>query len=302
VLGSLLLVIALRASSAQASAVQAGVAPDVQTNARGSIVAAQAQPTGTQTVYLPLVRKTSVVYLPMIIATRFTAYSYHDNFDDRGSGWPYGSVSEYNGRSAKFQYGYKEASDGSEVYHIRVVDLDDYVFLTGPEPAVGNFVYDVIMRRVTSEKPKRSGLEYGLLLSPKPIDPSNPVGESVYTFQIRLRRSTDDDPSWLIEKWRIDGLWDPVTVLSVPAEETEYLTAESGFWNRLKIIRTRNKLDFYLTTEKDDGWRSWQHVHSLTDDALPYQLYIGFYAFHTKEVSYPFEFQFDGLHLNVTPF
>ena len=278
-LGALLLVVLLRTSTSQ---VLANRVTGIDTSTDGSIVAAQGTQAMTPRAYLPLVQK-----------EWFKEYWYEDGFQDTGSGWPWGS----NG----FDYGYKTNADTTKVYHIEMDDEDDIVFLTGPQYAMGNFVYDVQLRRATQKQPLKWGDEYGILISPTPIDPENPFGASVYTFQIELKIGDDEDSFYSISKW--SDLHDPTRDVLKRTAESEFITDLARFWNRLTITRTGSTLYFYLTRVEADHWMPWQHVYTHLDNTLPDTVYIGFYASHSGDDlgEYKIEFQFDNVSLHAYP-
>ena len=189
-------------------------------------------------------------HLPIVARGYFVAYTYQDNFDDWGSGWPWGT--------SPFKYGYKEDGDGSRVYRIDVQDEYEMAFITDPHDqayAPGNFEYEVWMRIGSSQVPLYWYDEYGLLLSPKPIDPAAPVGSNVYTFQIKLRIADDRDSSYSVAKW--STLDRSNRSILVEVEEGDYITDVAKVWNRFRITRSGDTLDFYLTHE---GKSNWKHL------------------------------------------
>jgi hypothetical protein len=236
---------------------------------------------------------TTTMYLPMTTYKFFTAFSYTDNFQNWSSGWPYGT--------SPFYYGYKEDSAGSKVYYIRLQDEYELAFLTGPTQAIGNFEYQAMMRRADT-MPKYWGDEYGLLISPKAIvDPKKLPTTSAYTFQIELKIDPSYDSFYSIAKW--SALKRGSRTVPVRVAEGDYITDLSNFWNQFKITRTGDTLNFYLTRLDGSTWKPWKYVYSVTDSALPYELYIGFYAYHSKDDlgNYEIEFQFDNLVMNSHP-
>ena len=237
---------------------------------------------------------TPVAYMPMVSRRYFTEYWYTDDFADVGSGWPWGT--------SPFDYGYRTDSDDSKVYHIRAEDEGDMAFITGPASAyvVGDFEYEAHMRR-TGDHPKYWGDEFGVLISPQPIDPQNPSGSGAYTFHIELRIDDTEDSYYSIAKWNaLDR--DQRSVL-VRTQEGYYISDAAKVWNVFKITRIGDTLNFYVTRQDGGGWTAWQHVHSLTDSALDDQLYVGFYAYHSKDDfgDYSIEFQFDNLSAHSSP-
>ncbi len=235
---------------------------------------------------------TSTVYLPLVSKNYFEAYVYQDNFQDWGTGWVWGT--------SPFYYGYKQDGDGSKVYYIRLDDQYETAFVTGPSLqayALGNFEYEVWLRR-GPEQPLFWYDEYGILLSPTPIDPANPAGANAYTFHIKLQIAPGYYPRYAIAKW--SALHRDHRTIFVETQESDYITDSAKVWNKLKIVRIGNKLDFYVTRE---GKSDWKFVHSRIDDTLPFKLHVGFYAMHSKEDmgKYEIEFQYDNLRLSAHP-
>jgi hypothetical protein len=118
-----------------------------------------------------------------------------------------------------------------------------------------------------------------------------------------LRIADDRDSSYAVAKW--NTLNRKNRSLLVDVEEGDYITDIAKFWNRFRIVRSGDKLDFYLTHQ---GRSDWKHVYSIVDGAivdgaLPDRLHIGFYAMHSKDDlgDYEIEFQFDNLWLSVYP-
>ena len=235
---------------------------------------------------------THTAYLPAISRGYFDAYTYQENFENWESGWAWGT--------SPFDYGYKQDGDGSRVYYIAVQDEHELAFVTGPEKhaiARGNFEYEVWMRIGSGDIPKYWYDEYGILISPTPIDPVERSGANVYTFQIKLRIADDQDSLYSVAKWNTLNRSDRSVLVEVA--ESNYIADALKVWNRFKITRSnRDTLDFYLTCE---GRNDWKHVYSITDSTLPDQLYIGFYAKHSKDDfgDYEIEFQFDNLRLSA---
>ena len=253
------------------------VAPDRSKN----VVSAQATASLTPAAYLPLAFK-----------THFKEFWYSDDFQDLGSGWPYGS--------GDVDYGYKTDGDGQKVYHIRLDDEDDMLFVTAPTSAPLNFESEALVRRSTTEVPKYWYDEYGLVLSPTPIDPANMSGSQFYTFHIRLRAGNDYASYYAVAKWNTMNISDR-TYLVGPTEETTYMTDAAKFWNQFRIERSGDTLRFYL--RRPDLGQSWKLAYTFTDSSLPDIFYIGFYAYHSKDDngSYIIETQYDNLTLHAYP-
>jgi hypothetical protein len=234
---------------------------------------------------------TPSVYIPLARHRYFTAFGFTDDFEDVSSGWPWGS--------SPFDYGYRTDSDGSKVYHVRLEDEGDLAFVTGPPHVAGNFEYHAQMRR-TGDHPKYWFDEYGLLISPQPIDPKNPSG-SGYTFHIELQLGDSEDSYYAIAKW--NALDRGNRSVLVRTEEGHHISDVAKVWNWFKITRVGDTLDFYVRRQDGSAWTPWQHVHSLTDSALSYELYVGFYGYHSKDDmgDYSIEYQFDNLSTYSSP-
>jgi hypothetical protein len=238
---------------------------------------------------------TPTVYLPRIAMKYFKEFWYADDFSEPGSGWPWGN--------SPFDYGYKtdrEDDTEEEVYHIRLEDEDDLAFVTGPKYAPGNFEYEALLRRASETHPLYWGDEYGILLSPHEIDTEAPFVASVYTFQIEYQIGGWVDSLYSITRWN-GASKDDRNVLR-RAGEGQYITTEPDVWNRLKITRTGDTLYFYLSCwDDDDDWKPWKYVYQYTDPGLPDYLYIGFYAYHSKDDlgGYTIEFQYDDVALHA---
>jgi hypothetical protein len=254
------------------------VAPDQEED----IVLAQSTPT-----LVP------VGYLPLMYHTNFQEFWYSDDFQDTGSGWPY--------HSGDVDYGYKTDSDGQKVYHIRMDDEDDILFVTAPTKAPLNFEMETLLRRGTTETPKYWYDEYGVVLSPAPIDPDNISGSQVYTFHIRLRAGNDQPSYYVISKWNTLNKSDRTNLKGPATVGSEYMTDVAKFWNQFRIERSGDTLRFYLN--RPDQSAPPLLVHTLTDPSLPDVLYIGYYASHSEDDfgSYVIEIQYDNLTLHAYP-
>lgn len=240
---------------------------------------------------------------PLIINGYFTPYTFDDDFSTPSSLWPVGKFSEYKSdRSAYFEYGYKTTPDGYDVYHIRVKDLNDYVFMTGPAMVMGDFTYEAKMRRSIIKTPLRWEDEYGLLLSPTEINPKDPYGRHVYTFQIQLWVADDeDDPHAIVKWWDIDDMYNRTSTKLHDVADGTHLTDEYEEWNQLRISRSDGILRFAMRAHDGGGWSSWTETYHISDPALSRELWIGFYARHAPKESYNIEFDFDNVHTSSAP-
>ena len=233
------------------------------------------------------------LYMPLVNKSWFVAYTYQDGFENVNSGWPWGS--------GEFDYGYKTDPDGTQVYHVRMDGQEDVVFVTGPAQASGVFEYRAIMRRATTEQPRQWGDEYGLLLSPTPIDPKNRAGSGVYTFEIELQIGSGTDTYFTVSKWS-DVNAKSRTILKRAAEGS-YLTGGAKIWNQLKIERSGDTLSFFVSRQEGAGFLPWKKVFDHTDPSLPDSMYIGFYSKHAEGAfeDYIVEFQFDTVYVSAHP-
>ena len=230
-------------------------------------------------------------YLPVVARQSFQEYTYQDDFSNWSSGWPW-----YNNST---DYGYKQDGDGSMVYHIRMYDKNAHLFVSGPGRTYGNFDFQAQVREGTTAQPLWWGDEYGILLSAAPIDPRNPSGGPVYTFQVQLHAGPGLYPLYSIKKWT--NLAQLQKTLIREQSAGDWLTNLPKFWNRLRIVRSGNTLDFYISRQEGSGWKAWQHVFTYTDSRLPMELYVGFCANHAEEGAYTIEFQFDNIWMHAYP-
>lgn len=257
-------------------------------------------------------------YLPVVPNDWFIEYTYTEDFEPPWSNWPYGyhyvasmaddlrqdpvhslnvhefeDTDEYGIATAiQFSYGYKHDDDGSNIYYISVEDNYDHVFLTGPAYLNGdNWEYEAWMRRATDSGTDLR--EYGLLISPTPIDPKNPSAEDVYTFHMRHW----DNGIWVVKKWDIHNSDDH------PADEIERgtgnITRDYKVWNQFRIERRGNTLYFKLQRDPYNPG-SYQTVYTLTDPALSEMYYIGFFVAN-HAVSTWREWQFDNVYVHAAP-
>jgi hypothetical protein len=261
------------------------------------------------------------LYMPTVFRNWFTPYTYQDDFSNWSSGWPYGSVRveslsgfgivepeeaivDLEGDVSPFvaleySWGYVKDPDNSAQsrYFIWVRDNGDHVWLTGPAQTWQNFDFHADARLWTTEMPADWGDEYGILISPKAINPSSPKADGVYTFQIRLKRSDSGTPMWIVKKWDIESTGTHPGDELAKGTRTDRITQEPKFFNILRIERNGSKLRFQVTR----SGMSWVEVASVTDNSLPERLYIGFFAAHTGMYSYNMEYHFDNVYLYSYP-
>ncbi|MBN1937771.1 MAG: hypothetical protein JW934_24145 [Anaerolineae bacterium] len=259
------------------------------------------------------------VYLPLMFKDKFYGYTYSDNFADWGSGWPGGNLFARNSDgsvSDEFTYGYKYDSNlGSKyppvvgtdgmVFHINIQDDQDHVFVTGPSTAyvLQNFYYEASARRVSDQL---AGDEYGILLSPVPLDPKNPnsQGQIVYTIQVRL--TSPWTGHWVFAGWKISNTHDHEVVVKQEGDTMNYLAGDRYWWNRLRFSRDGNTLRVWMCNEGTWGkWYEWMPVtRNMADDfpgGVPDKFYIGFFAATSGPYRHSFEAQFDEVLAVSTP-
>ena len=229
---------------------------------------------------------TDYVYLPLISRGYFEAFDYFDGFDDLGSGWPYGT--------SPFAYGYLTDSDKSTTYFIKVDQEYEMGWVTAPTIVPGNFDLEVAGRRVNL--PKYWFDEYGISISPVPIDPQNPWANGVYTLIVEL--AVGDQPSYAVYKW--DTLSRNNRTEIAKEVETVYITQVAKAWNYFRIRRNGDTVSFYVARQNQSGEKL---AASVTDSSLPDILYTGVYAMHSKDDlgDYAIEFQYDYVDFNAWP-
>jgi hypothetical protein len=242
------------------------------------IVSAQVTPTLTPEAYFPITFRNYW----------FSLWA-QELFQDYSGNWPWSSKSE------PFSYGYLTDGDGQKVYHIGMDDEGDLGFVTGPMWVAENFEYSAWFRRGMLEQPKYYYDECGILVSPAPIDdPYHPVGSNVISFGIQYKYGSGVRSSYIISRW--DALNMNNRAVLYIAEEGHELTDEAKFWNWFTISRVGDTLSFHLRRSEGEtftGGMTSPFTH--TDATLPDTLYVGFYAYHSKDDqgSYRLEFQYD---------
>lgn len=243
-------------------------------------------------------------YIPLIVKNYFTGWEFRDDFGDWNSGWTWGEHVTLNpdgSKSDEFYFGYKmdtnrlTRSDGS-LYYILAHDDEDHVFLTGPQDKAlvyYDFTYEASARTASNN---RRGDEYGILISPVPLDPRAPnsQGLPVYTCQIRLKND-DTKRHWVFKKWTIANSHDhPADELAI-GTEVSWLTSNTYWWNRFKIERVGNTIT--CSSYAEESWTKWQPLASrdmsLDFASVPDKFYVGFYLAHSEPYSYDFEAQFE---------
>jgi hypothetical protein len=230
------------------------------------------------------------MYFGYVTKNGFTAFTYQDNFQSTSSGWPW--------KTGSFDAGYRTDGDGSRVWHYRMTTEDDIGFATGPTYVGGNFDYTAYMRRATLEQPLYWYDEYGLLVSPNPVDLNSPSVNGAYTFHIKLKVGSGDNSSWEVAKWTAPNKSNRTILVS--QEDGTRITDAAKVWNIFRIERNGTQLRFLLNRE---GGGALQQVFTYDDPSIPYVMYIGFYAAHSKTDfgDYPLEAQFDNVVANSAP-
>jgi hypothetical protein len=230
-------------------------------------------------------------YMPMAGYNFFSAFTYADDFESTSSGWGW--------KDGSFDAGYRTDGDTSKVWHYRMTTQDDIGFITGPTFVGGDFTYTAYMRRAMFEQPLYYFDEYGLLLSPNPVDVNEPVfNGTAYTFHIKLKIGSTVNSSYEVYSWT----WPHKNyraLLFTEEDTTGKISDAAKIWNIFQISRTGDTLRFSLTTQGG----ALQEVYTMTDSNMPYIMYIGFYAAHslTSNGDYPLEAQFDNVSTTSTP-
>ncbi|HUT20667.1 MAG TPA: hypothetical protein VM366_16035, partial [Anaerolineae bacterium] len=111
-------------------------------------------------------------YFPILVRDWFEEFTAIEDFEPPLTGWPEGSVRNTVTVHEEFNYGPFVDGDGSTVYQIGIRDNFDHVFVTGPLYVLKNFEYQAWMRRLSADRDQL--FEYGILISPTPIDPAHP--------------------------------------------------------------------------------------------------------------------------------
>ena len=140
--------------------------------------------------------------------------------------------------------------------------------------------------------------EYGIFISPEPIDPQNPSGSGVYALIMELK--SGETPSWVVHKWNALNR-SSRTVLN-RGLESDYFIQLPRIFNRFRITRTGDTITFWISHQSKAS-TDWKSVHSFTDSNLPSTFYVGVYAQHSKDDlgNYVIEFQYDYVDLSAWP-
>jgi hypothetical protein len=289
--GIALLILAMRAGALRAGAMEGG-ASGLTTASGGTGQLLQSSVAATGTVE-------PRGYFPILARDWFEEYSIEDGFGPPLPGWPAGSVRNVVTVREEFNYGPYEDADKSKVYQIGVRDNDDHVFLTGPLYVLKNFEYQAWMRRKSCATDQ--AFEYGILISPVPIDPAHPQAEDVITFQSQL--GFGDKGFWWVKRWDVSSVGVADAVEKIGNDRTDALTEECNIWNVMRIERVGNTLTFKVTNQRR-GIDNFQTVATYTPGPgkplLHDQYYVGFFAAHPGVTEWRY-YQYDNVYVHAYP-
>ena len=233
-------------------------------------------------------------YFPILARDWFEEFEVTEDFEPPVTGWPEGSVRNVVTVREEFNYGPFVDGDGSTVYQLGIRDNFDHVFLTGPLYVIKNFEYQVWMRRLSGDDDQL--FEYGILISPTPIDPAHPDAEGVYTFQIQLGFKG----AWWVKKWDVYGL-DDHPADTIDHGETGAVTEGKKQWNQLRIRRVGDTLYFDATHGNSaPGPGDWTNLLTHTDHSLPDQFYVGIFGAHPNFTIWRY-YQYDNVYVHAYP-
>jgi len=297
VCGVALLVLVMRAGALHAGAMEGG---------GGGLATID---TGSGQVLRSSVAATGTVepraYFPILAHSWFQEITASEDFEPPVVGWPEGSVRNVVSVREEFNYGPFVDPDQQTVYQLGIRDNDDHVFLTGPIFVLKDFEYQVKMRRHHSDSegpcPQDQAFEYGILISPVPIDPAHPKAEDVITFQSQL--GYDPLGWWWVKRWNVSSVGQADSVEKIANDHTSALTEECNIWNVMRIERSGNTLTFKVTNEKR-GIDKFQTVATYTpgpgDPPLHDQYYVGFFAAHPDLTTWRY-YQYDNVYAHAAP-
>ena len=233
-------------------------------------------------------------YFPILVRDWFEEFTAIEDFEPPLTGWPEGSVRNTVTVHEEFNYGPFVDGDGSTVYQMGIRDNFDHVFVTGPLYVLKNFEYQAWMRRLSADRDQL--FEYGILISPTPIDPAHPYAEDVYTFQIQLGYNG----AWWVKKWDVYSL-DDHPADTIDHGQTGAVTEGYKQWNQLRIRRVGDTLYFDAThgsTAPNPG--DWVNLLTHTDHSLPDQFYVGFFGAHPNSTMWRY-YQYDNVYVHAYP-
>ncbi len=292
VCGIALLILALRAGALRADAMEGGGSLGRAVDDRaGAVLQSSVAATGT-------VEPRG--YFPIMFRDWFEEYTASEYFEPPvPEGWPAGSVRNTVNVREEFNYGPFVDGDGSTVYQVGVRDNYDHVFVTGPLYVLKDFEYQVWMRRKSCSSDQ--ALEYGVLISPVPIDPAHPNADDVITFQNQLGFTTGG--WWWIKRWEVNSVGDADAVEKIGNARTDALTEKCGFWNVIRIERVGNTLTFKVTNQSR-GVDNFVTVHTYTPGPgappLYDMYYVGFFAAHAGFSDWRY-YQYDNVYVHAYP-
>jgi len=233
-------------------------------------------------------------YFPIVAREWFEEFTASENFDPPVTGWPAGSVRNVVTVHEEFNYGPFVDDDGSTVYQLGIRDNFDHVFLTGPLYVLKNFEYEAWMRRLSADRDQL--LEYGILISPTPIDPAHPYAEGVYTFQIQQGYSG----AWWVKKWNVYDL-DTHPAQKIAHGESSAVTEGYKQWNQLRIRRVGDTLYFDATHgNTPPGPGDWVTLARHPDPGLPDRFSVGFFGAHPNITMWRY-YQYDNVYVHAYP-
>jgi hypothetical protein len=291
VCGVALLVLVMRAGALRAGAIGSG----------GAELAAIDRATGQrlQSSMAPTATLEPKAYFPILAHSWFEEITASENFEPPVIGWPEGSVRNVVSVREEFNYGPYVDPDKQTVYQVGIRDNDDHVFLTGPLFVLKDFQYQAWMRRKSCKTDQ--AFEYGILISPTPIDPAHPEAEDVITFQNQIGFTTGG--WWWVKRWDVDSVGQADAVEKIDNDRTSALTEECNIWNVMRIERSGNTLTFKVTNEKR-GIDDFQTVATYTpgpgDPPLHDQYYVGFFAAHPGITTWRY-YQYDNVYVHAAP-
>ncbi len=291
VCGIALLVLVMRAGALRAGAMEGG-GGGLAATGKGSGQVLQSSVAATGTVE-------PRAYFPILAHSWFEEITAREDFEPPVTGWPEGSVRNVVTVREEFNYGPYVDPDKQTVYQIGIRDNSDHVFVTGPIFALENFEYQAWMRRKSCSTDQ--AFEYGILISPVPIDPAHPEAEDVITFQNQIGFTTGG--WWWVKRWNVSSVGQADAVEKIANDRTSALTEECNIWNVMRIERSGNTLTFKVTNEKR-GIDDFQTVATYTPGpgkpALYDQYYVGFFAANADITTWRY-YQYDNVYVHAAP-
>lgn len=291
--GLALVVLAMRAGALRADAMDSGVSVQGALDGRpGAVLQSSVAATGTMEPR---------AHFPISFRDWFEEYTIQDDFNPPLPGWPAGSVRNVVTVREEFNYGPFVDPDGSEVYQIGVRDNDDHVFVTGPVYVLKNFEFEAWMRRKSCSQDQ--ALEYGILISPTPIDPAHPNANDVITFQSQLGFASQGGSFYWIKRWNVNSVGNALKIEDIGNDWSDAITEQCNHWNVLRIERVGKTLSFKATNEVR-GLGNWASLGTYTPGpgapALYDQYYVGFFVAHAGFSDWRY-YQYDNVYVHAYP-